>query len=327
MSFFDNAPGGRLIGWVFPVFVLGPLIFFLSYLVLGYYIYGDQYHYINFYNALSGTKINEVSDLQRQYTGSSEPLYGMMMWLASNVGWEKGVIISFANSLLSIFLWVSLRKRGVPVFVLFFLLTNYYFVVLLTAAERLKFSYLFVFMGMVFAGRVPYFFYAMAPAAHFQSLVNYFSYLSASLFSVRISDVLKKRSVFEFLGMMFGVALFFLFSFFFFVGFMEPIFHKFQVYNERADGEIYKLLIVLFLGLIVCKKKLIVFGGLLPIFLAALLVGPERVNMIGFVMLMYFVVQERKANHPLVIMLLAYFSWKSFGFVESIVETGSGFST
>ena len=146
--------------WYFFYVVTFLAIYFLSHYLLSYYIYGDQRHYTDLYYAVRGASITEVPALQFTNTGSAEPFYGYMIWLASNAGIEKTPLMAGFNGIFAVLVAATVRKLGGSIALAMVIFTNYYFIVLITAAERLKFSYIAFCLAILaggFLGRILFF--------------------------------------------------------------------------------------------------------------------------------------------------------------------------
>jgi hypothetical protein len=51
------------------------------------------------------------------------------------------------------------------------------------------------------------------------------------------------------------------------------------------------------------------------------------VNMIAVALVIYYLMEERRLYHPLVYLLMAYFSIKTIPFVNKIILYGDGFAS
>ncbi len=103
---------------------------------------------------------------------------------------------------------------------------------------------------------------------------------------------------------------------------------KFSSYSYNANYQLSELfnIAVLFLVVIFVTKDPKRFYGLFTIqFIFVFLLGGDRVNMIAISLVLYYLIQERLLNNPLVIILLSYFTFKSVGFIQSIFLYGDGF--
>jgi len=290
------------------------------------YLYGDQVLYRNFYESLSSANIREILYLQLISTGSSEPLYGFIAWLGAQTIQDKDVFFSIVNSIFCILLFRLLLKNKASAFFVFLMFSNYYIFVLLGPAERLKVSFLFLLAaasGERFTRTL--LFLGAATFSHFQTLILLAARLSGHLASFKFSRFIRLRLIVPFgLGALIVVSAM---SYFLSSPFLPALLGKVEAYRgERGIESLRELSILGILALFVLKSKKAEFVLIiLTLFAAAILLGPERVNMIGFVLFIYFVILERQSNHPAVLSLMGYFSVKGMFFVNAVFERGTGF--
>lgn len=307
------------------VVILSIVTYQVSIYLLGAYQYGDQEHYRNFYEHLEGADFKEIARLQVSLVGGSEPIFGMLMWVGANLGVPKDTYISIFNVILVVVFFFFLRKYNVSAILILLLLTNFYFLVLLTSAERLKFSYLILILAAITSGWPSKVFSVLAPIAHFQTLINYLSLLFERLSKIRFLRRVRLSLLIK-SAVIIPVALAFLLFIFF--NYSEAIVSKTVGYSEQEASGLISLvnLIGLFLiGIFVTKDRARFCMAMLPIFLVADFLGTARVNMIGVVVFYFFLLREGKGNHIVMYPLMAYFSFKSIGYISAIIEHGNGF--
>lgn len=87
-----------------------------------------------------------------------------------------------------------------------------------------------------------------------------------------------------------------------------------------------KFFVLLTIGILISSNKFRMLLSLLPVFIALVIVGGDRINMIAFTMVFGILMYERRLKHPLFILLLTYFSVKSIGFIDNILLYGNGFN-
>lgn len=300
-------------------------IYFLSKYLLSYYIYGDQFHYTNFYYAVRGASATDVPALQFSLTGSAEPFYGYMIWVASNASIEKTSLISFFNGIFAVLTAATIRKLDGSIGLVAITFSNYYFIVLLTAAERLKFSYMLLCLAIMaggFWGRVLFF---STPLIHLQSVLT----IVTVVFS-KLDDVTKNESrtgTWHKIKGLLGLSAVTFFGTIGFLYFQQRILGKFESYSDLGAGIAGTLQIsaLAIASMFVARSKTEAILYFVPLILFAGVLGGSRVNMIGFLILFYLGLKDRRYFHPILLTLYSYFAYKSVGFVENILEFGVGF--
>lgn len=300
-------------------------IYFLSEYLLSCYVYGDQLHYTNFYFALRGASAVEVPVIQYSNTGSAEPFYGYLIWLASNAGIEKTPLMAGFNGLFAVLVAATVRKLGGSIALVAMIYSNYYFIVLLTAAERLKFSYIAFCLAILSGGFIGKLLFFSTPLIHLQSALTI-----ASVSFAKFADVLafqgKGLNWARIKGLIGLIALTLLGSIAY-LRFQERIHGKFQSYSELGEGVAgtFQIVVLAAASVFVSRKKFEAVLFFLPLVLAAAVLGGSRVNMIGFVILMYIGLINGRSLHPILLVLYIYFAYKSVGFIENILMFGVGF--
>lgn len=303
--------------WGFLLAVCFGMIYFL----VDAYTLGDQVSYRFLYDLLGIAAASRVLAVQIMAVSGAEPLYGYLMWVGAQLGIDKDIWVTGFNTLfvLLIVLFLRRHKAAWPVYPL--ILTNYYFFVLLTSAERLKFSFIVLLMAALATGWKRAILLFGAPLFHFQTLIFYAAILSGRLKSIRFSRHVKPQTM---IALVLGLTI---------SGVVLPlvignILEKVIGYASRYEPDpmdLYGGAVLIIVGLVVLRRQITFLLALLPIIVCAIVLGPHRVNMIGVILLVAFAVTDRRAHHPLMLALLAYFSIKSFGFVHDVFTTGTGY--
>lgn len=299
--------------------------YYASLRFLELYDLGDQVWYTQLYNILEFTPFLDVPLVQREHVGGAEFLYGYVMWVGSHVGFQKGVYIALFNAVLICLLFVFLKMNRAGLAVTSLALSNYYLLVLITSAERLKFAYLVLLIAAVATARWKRVLaLALAPAFHFQTLLFYGGLLAPQALNLLISNPRMRARALMVIGgaIIGGLIVSAIFS--------EAILHKLWYYTaHRPDGGILELAdiaVLSIVGLMVARDKLRIASAMSPMIIAVGIFGGERINMIGFTLMFYFLVDERRVHHPLFILILCYFSYKSIGYIDNVLTYGTGFS-
>lgn len=308
--------------------MLSAFVFISTYIfsvwILRYYVGGDQRYYTALYDSLRNTPFYAISKTQYNYTGSREPLYGILMWFFAGL-YEKDAVISAFNAILMSTIAYWLVSQKVNKLFLLLVFTNYYMLVLLTSAERLKFAYLFAALSVV-----------LPPAWRFAaaacSLLNHFSviiiFLSISLPErARLAIASLRTGGFKALtSIVFLVAI--LSSFFIFYMLSRASYtEKIEAYQAYDVMEVASGALLAAVALFVSKQRLHVLMLLTLPLIATFVFGGGRMNMITATVFVYTVVRESRTGHPLVLLLMAYLSFKSIGYIDSVLQYGTGFLT
>lgn len=304
--------------------ILAPIFFIYAYLLISPYIDGDQYYYRLFYLELADTKFIDVIPLAAASVGSVEPISIYILWIGSILGLDKDIFISLLNVFLLVGLFLFCRKNYVAPVPLFLLLSNYYVIVLMTGAERLKIAYIILFWCALYTGNKSRFFLISSSLAHFQSIL-----LLPSLLLANYAESMRRLLMagkFR-LRFIFAIILMVLFAAVFFSIFNEAIIRKIigVLSLEARDTGLSNLILLAVVAIFATRYRWRMLLLLLPMLPAVSIFGGQRVNMIAVTLVLYMLIVERRLNHPFVLLLLLYFSLKSIPYIINIYTIGSGF--
>ena len=123
--------------------------FFISLSLIDFYVSGDQVHYHRLFFELHGVSATDVMDIARNNISANEPVYPFFLWVVSQSGFSKSLFIALANTVLIASLVTFVLKYRVHFIFLPFVLSNFYILVLMTSAERLKFAVIFLLVANV----------------------------------------------------------------------------------------------------------------------------------------------------------------------------------
>lgn len=178
------------------LFVLFAVALPFSFVLLEVYTYGDQVYYHKFYADIYGLNFSELPVVAKNVIDSNEPLAWLVFWVGSNLGIYKNLWMTMLNMVLYLGLLILLLKNKAPWYVFFLICTNFYLIVLVTSAERLKISYIFIIYGFLLSGYRRYLLFLLTPLCHFQSailLTGFVGFLSRDVF-LKITNSLRINS-------------------------------------------------------------------------------------------------------------------------------------
>jgi len=304
--------------------ILLPVFFTYSYLLISGYIEGDQYYYRIFYNELASTKAFDVISVGLIKVGSVEPISLYVLWLGAQLGIDKDIYISFLNVLLLSLIYIFCRSNRVGLIPMFLLLTNFYVIVLMTGAERLKIGYIILLLAAISNGRKSRILLGASFMAHLQNAI-----LLPSIVLAQNADSIRRllkagKFKVKFISAIIGMAIL---AAVFFGIFNEAIVKKVisNISHEARDPQLTNLILLTVVGFLATRNRWRMIVALLPLYPAVLILGGQRINMIAVTLAIYFLIKEKQLSHPLVLLLLFYFSLKSIPFIVNIAKYGSGF--
>lgn len=297
---------------------------FFSLILLPYYTGGDQEHYRLFYNDISNYSFLEGFIAYRGYLGASEPVYYLIVYIFNGL-LDKDILIAIINTVFSYYLVRCLLKLNVNLLVVFSILFNFYFIVLLFSAERLKFSMMFFFISLVAeSASKKYTFILLSVLSHLQSLMLIYVQ-KVSQIKKSLIKYLSGGKFFKFLLLMCGLAAFVIILYVM----RNYLIDKYAAYSNNAGiANVIKPIIFCGFSILYYKKKwLDVIAMFLPLILASILVGEERIVIFCYGIFFYFAVQVNRGFNLGIMLTTIYFSYKGIEFVQNIINHGTGFYT
>lgn len=301
--------------------LLAVLVFFISQWLLNYYTQGDQVHYIKVYEALSNMALVEAYIYYNLNLDSKEIVHFFLSWLFSSY-LSKNLFISIVNGLLAYFTARLLIKWRVSSIIIFFIvILNFYFIVLYTGAERLKFGVLFLVISFYHFDNKKFFvlFSILAVLAHTQLIVIYISII-IYFFIEQIIYTIKFMKIKKFI-------LYLIFLSIIVLGLIyEQLVSKFFAYFDiKSFLELFQWLLLLFLSLIYSRDKTQTLVIFLVLGIITLMVGGTRINMLTYFVFLFYGLQYKQGLNFGVIITSIYFFFKSIPFVYTIYMYGDGF--
>lgn len=311
--------------------LVGMAVFFLSLYISPYYVEGDQFKYANAYKGLTDYGLLEGYDFYVNEIGGTEFFYYFIIWIASNCGFEKYIVMAVANAILAISAMKLFAgwKVAMPVSALI-LLSNFYFMVLYFAAERLKFAVLFFVISLLYIGSKKRFYLsaAMAIASHFQIFMLY-----ASMLSLRLGKALwsfLKVARIPLSRMVLGTVALVVFAVLAQPIVVEYIIPKANYYARLSSGnelaDMARIMALLALSLWYSKSKSETVLIFIPLILASMILGGDRVNIFGYFAFLYYGLRYNRGINIGILITSLYFVWKSYYFVLSTLEYGYGYA-
>lgn len=304
--------------------MLAPVFFGYAYFLTSNYIYGDQIHYRLLYDALSDADFWDVPLVSLRYISASDLLSFYVLWVGAGLGIDKDIYIALANTLMLSELYLLARRCGINYSMIALLMCNFYVIVLMTGAERLKLAFIFIFLAALADQKKWKMAFGVGSIfLHLQSIIllaslvlNYYKYMISKALHGR----LPKRDFLIFVSILFLVWILL-------YNMLDSINSKFESYSEGGSlAGALQIAIFLLAGLLFINNRFGFFISLLPLMIATLFIGGERVNMIAVFAGVYLFWVERKGNHPFLYVTMIYFLFKSVPFVSNILKYGDGFS-
>ena len=295
--------------------------FVFSLFTFQYYTGGDQLFYREYYQNVNGYAWTEAFQYYRQALGSSEPGYFLITYLLANVIY-KDMLMSITNGVLVFLLVRRLMAMKVKLFIITILLLNFYLLVIMFSAERLKLSLLFFLLAYQTPSYVRNALLSISVLTHLQVV------LLVVVTQIReVFCVLKFLCIEKIIALY--VKLFIILALGGLVGyyFQDHIIYKFQVYNSNFGGwaAVVKPLIFFVLTIFHARNKPVTALGCSVLLVAAFFVGSERITILSYFVFMYYALQYKGGVNFWVLVTSIYFFVKGVMFLYSAYIFGDGF--
>ncbi len=295
-----------------------------SLIVYPMYVGGDLSAYQKVYLVLSDLDILDGFDYYNANLSSEEYIHFVISWVGSRFI-AKDVLFSFCNAYLAFVTMSLLNTWRVSIWVgILILLTNFYFLVLYIPAERLKFGFLFLILSVKYRDKI----WKAAPFAILAILAH------AQIAIVMASVLLHAggRSVFklwrrgDFMALMQWVLVLIPLAVISVSLVEEHLISKFQTYYQmRGLEEVFRIVLFALLSIFYSQERAEAVVLFVPMIVAALLLGGDRINMLGYFLFLFFALRVRGGVNAGVLITSAYFAYKSFDFLEQIYIYGEAF--
>ena len=293
--------------------------FLLSIYIAQFYVSGDQFHYIEFYELSKGLSLLDTYILQLTSIGSADPGYSLIIWLSSNFI-SKNLLISLANASLAVLLFKILRKFKYPTWFFVGMLLSFYMFVLFFAAERLKFAAILILIAFFYK---TFFTRALiillASFFHAQSL---FVLVLLGIHAVtRNSLLLNIFKLGNFIAFILIAAFIYIFSIFTY----DLIYEKFIAYTSYDLLSLAKPIALGSISLIFMRDRLFASSCFVFFLIACFILGTDRIIMMQFIFTMLFLDHRDKNQVFVLSILFLYLFIKNLDFVYKIFVCGEGF--
>lgn len=311
--------------WLAPCAFLFIAGFLFSMWLLDLYRGGDQEHYDRFWRAMVWTHPSLWSRLQFAYLSSAEPLYRLIIGAGTYLNVDRLTYLSLWNAFFLSLIGYALIKNRSSIPFAIFVFTNFYILVLLSSAERLKFGYIFLLLAFCVEHiRWKTLCSVLSGFAHTQAVIQF---MSAAIYYVcveyRTIFSRKTTTIALLIGgpAAAGVVFYYLLN-----SIGDIVVQKSEFYMGESQGipEIVQWLFILIGGTIVFDKRWPFVLAMLPMGVLTSLFG-GRVNVATLAFFCALALTGRKTAHPLVLLVMAYMSFKSIGFITNVLNTGQGF--
>ena len=308
---------------VFLRYLILLIIFILSIIIGNFYDSGDQINYTNSYNAIAGRDIFSAYLLYTYFINAAEIIHFLVTWLGSSLGISKVLLMAIFNTFLGSLVINLFDKLKVNFYVtISFLLTNFYIYIIFFGAERLKFGIIFFLLSLIYSDKVYHrtIFFILSILSHLQSLIFYSGYF-VKLFIQKFNWFLRSLKIKWIYVLAFPFFLIFL-------SIIQSAFvSKVLAYEgERSALDFLRLLIFFLMSLYYSKSYKNTCFSFLPLFFGVLLVGGERINMVGYMFFLFNALQYRNGLNIGILITTIYYFYMSYNFISNIILTGNGFN-
>lgn len=296
----------------------------LSFLILPYYIKGDQEYYRAFYSALDGMSLLNGLKYYRFSLSSEEPIYFLLSWFLSNNQVDKDLFISISNIILAVGSYKVLINLGSRPFIAYLITSyNFYFLVFYFAAERLKFALIF-FSLFVLVKKWRFLYALLSVLSHSQILILYVTFFATHFKSFFYDTFIRLKLPYRYLWLFIIVISISSIMLSLLSGHISNKIESYISY-DRSLTEIMKALAFFGMSIYYSKNKIDPIYSFVPLIILVLLLGGERINFIGYLLFLYYSIHYRGGLNIGVVITNAYFIFTGINFLYKVVDQGTGF--
>ena len=222
------------------------LFLFISFLLVQAYVAGDQLSYRAYYDAIGQLDFLDAVLAAKVSIDAIEPFTIFFLWLGSVLDIDKDLYITLFNFILFWLLGGYLKSHNCSFIVRCLMYSNFYFLVLLTSAERLKFLYIMILLLHTYRISNVGFWVLMLPLTHLQAILYFPSLYLIMIreYSFKLFDI---RKVFA------QVVLVSLLLYFIIANF-EHFSHKFNSYSNESIFEVFLFFVIIGMIVVVIKR-------------------------------------------------------------------------
>jgi hypothetical protein len=294
--------------------------FIISFFFIPLHFGGDSIFYTKAYNAVaSESNFFQAHSVYISSIYSHEIGQFLIYFIYSSSGLNKVLLDSFSNGFLYLLAFRLACNYGISFLLAFLLLsTNYYIFTLMFTLEKLKFSIIFLFLGILAArnkgNKAGLLFLLISAATHLQTIIYYLSYFS---------KIVLNKNIYNNKG---SFLLFVLFSFIFYLFFKDYIFLKLSWYVNLASFSIlYNFSKIFVFGILVfvlsgLKKEVALFYLILS--LVAVIIGSDRIMMFAYFYFIPVAFNAGRYGRLALYASIAYMTYKSCKYIIMVLQTG-----
>jgi len=288
-----------------------------------YYTDGDQFYYRRAFDFVAGSGFLEGFDYYKDSIGSSEPVLFVFYYFSSFV-MNKDLLISIANGVLGFGIGKAMLRRRASPWVLFLLPVNYYLLVLMFSAERLKFSILFLLSFFLINSGRRWGGLLISILAHSQIAILYIGLLAANFFK-QFRENFNTKLLRQILLVLVACLVAY-----YYVG--ENAISKLEFYSDsenaydKGASALLKPAIFWGITLLYCRRQWVeasIYHA--PILIFAYFVGSERLVIFSYGIFMFYALGYRRGINFGVISSSIYFAYQGVDFLSKIVAHGNGY--
>lgn len=287
------------------------------------YTEADGRVYSDYYDQLRDLRdVGAAYELYRNQVGASEPVYFALTYLGSRFLSRLSFLL-IANMAFALAAFEALRKLAPHPVVFLGLLSNYYILVLLLPAERLKIGATFFLISLLVSDWRKWVATVVSIGSHLQWLVATAARYSWVIYeSMRgIFNLRVRRGRIATLIAILGIVVLTA------VTLGSAIVEKLLAYRAAASlADLARPGLFLLLSLVYSRgqyRAVLVLNA--PIIIAAAFVGSERLTIFSAALFVYFACQVRRGMNIGMFAFIAYFAAKSVNFMINVAEYGHGF--
>ena len=306
---------------------VGLTVLIISLIISSLYTGGDQIGYKNAYSLIEGLGIREAFPIYDHNVSSPEYMHFLITYIGVNAGISKDILMSVLNGLLAACSFKIFKLWGVDYRVsCLIIFSNFYFLVLYFAAERLKIGFIFLTFSLLHVKK-PFKSYALAIFSIWSHFSLLFIYSAAWIHEFYGNSSLKtppgeRKKLLMFLLIIPPLVFVFYES--------KMLFWKLGTYVQQNANfslmGIMPIVIIILMSGVYARDLLKSFFVFAPITIFIIIMGGSRLNMLAYFIFLSFALRVNGGINLGVLISSLYMLYKSIGFMSNVLDHGHGFT-
>ena len=311
----------KIFVFIFSLLLFCPIVYFFSTL----YVEGDQALYRQAYDLVQGLTFQEALSIYNFRIDGARFTHTFYYWVMGTARIDKDLAATFLNIVLFTYSFLYLQKIGANVFIcLLILFTNYYFWILYSSAEALKLAFIFLILSLWHKDKIfiSFIFAILALCSHLSLIFIYSGIVGAIIYTNFTKFKISYNSI---IFLLISLICIYIFGEFYYISIIQKIKWYLNFNNVFVIKNYIPSLCLLITSMFYSKKIISTLILYSPSIIGIALMGPSRLNMLVFMMSLFYLVKKDGGNNLVFHILSIIMIYKTYIYLNSVYFSGHGF--